>query len=126
MNRDWLKNLKAGDEVIVQQLFQPDQLRQVKKVTPSGVLVVEWYNGTELRFTPYGDEKGGNGYHRRHLVEATSDARVAVERVELIREIGGTRGDAWAELPIADLREAARLAEAARDSLAEKKKGEHQ
>lgn len=71
---EFLKNLKAGDLVIVSsRTFEA--IRKVEKITPSGLIKV---NGT--LYNKDGGERGGDIWNRCYLIEATP------ERLQAVRE----------------------------------------
>jgi preprotein translocase subunit YajC len=83
-DKDWLNNLKAGDQVIVSGRWHKD-IHKVKKVTPTGIVVVETYNGGEERFKN-GREMRKSGIWDFHdeLKEATPKAVQAIKNSEMI------------------------------------------
>lgn len=80
MNNDWIKNLKAGDKVIVcyRGIYSDDTVKTVDKVTPTGRIKVgcDYYNQ--------------NGWPRNHggthLEEATAEALEAIRQRDVIRK----------------------------------------
>lgn len=78
MNNDWIKNLKAGDKVIVcyRGLYSYDTVKTVDKVTPTGRIKVgcDYYNQN-------GRPRNHGG---THLEEATTEALEAIQQREVI------------------------------------------
>lgn len=80
MNNDWIKNLKAGDKVIVcyRGIYSDDTVKTVDKVTPTGRIKAgcDYYN-------PNGRPRNHGG---THLEEATAEALEAIRQREVIRK----------------------------------------
>ncbi len=68
-NKDWIKNLKPGDQVTINGKY----VKLVERVTPSGRIVVggATYNSD-------GSMRGGSSWNHSWLVEATPDI---IERI---------------------------------------------
>ena len=66
--KNWIENLKAGDQVIV-HTNMGRVIRQVEKITPAGNIKLN--NGTI--FNKDGRERGGNDWNVTYLGEATPE-----------------------------------------------------
>ena len=66
--KNWIENLKAGDQVIV-HTNMGRVIRQVEKITPAGNIKLN--NGTI--FNKDGRERGGNDWNATYLGEATPE-----------------------------------------------------
>lgn len=80
MNNDWIKNLKAGDKVIVcyRSIYSDDIVKTVDKVTPTGRIKVgcDYYN-------PNGWPRGRIS---TYIKEATAEAVEAIRQRDVIRK----------------------------------------
>lgn len=72
---------------------------EVKKITPSGQIVVRT-SGGEYRFRSNGEPFGGDMFYSPRLVALTADVREAARYQELLRRIVGIK---WQEQPLAVL-----------------------
>jgi hypothetical protein len=80
----WLKNLKPGDDVGVQgNTYNDTSIYKVKKITPTGLIVVCTRYNNSVTFDPEGVERGANWLRRRILVEATPELFAKVEQRKL-------------------------------------------
>jgi hypothetical protein len=99
-----LQNLKAGDKVIMGNRFGA-KVTTVKRITPTGLIVVNGNNGTEYTFKQNGNERGGSDWDRLSIAEWTPeyDARIAAkeERIRVIQRIGNQK---WNDLTNDQLR----------------------
>ena len=78
---DWLKNLKAGDSVIVSNGWN-DEIRSIEKVTQSGLIKV-----CGKLYDKYGRARGEHGYHINRLVQATEDRIQEIENNRMIIDV---------------------------------------
>lgn len=80
MNNDWIKNLKAGDKVIVCRgdISRHETIETVDKVTPTGRIKVgcRYYNRCGF----------ARGDYSFRLREATSEVLEAIRQKEVIRK----------------------------------------
>jgi hypothetical protein len=93
-----LQNLKAGDKVVMGNRWG-DRVTTVKRITPTGLIVVHGNNNTEYTFKKNGYERGGGEWDALSIAEWTPeyDARIAAEeeRIRLSRRIGNQK---WNDL----------------------------
>ena len=82
---DWIKNLKAGDTVIIEGSYGVVSVEKVLKITPTGKIVV----GDETKKETFsrGGWGGGDIWHRRNIVEATPERMEAIRRGNIIHKI---------------------------------------
>lgn len=73
-------NVKAGDEVILHPAFGDPRIVTVKRVTPSGLIVIERGINGELVFNQNGRERGIVGYRVSHIEAVTPESRTAFEQ----------------------------------------------
>lgn len=80
MNNEWIKNLKAGDMVIISNRYG-QSLRKVDKITPAGFVRVN-----SFLFNQDGRERGGNTWERSYLREATPELIQELREKETIKK----------------------------------------
>lgn len=92
---EWLKSLKVGDEVAVNQGFERFVLARVEKVTKAhgGTVFV----GNRRYDTIGGRERGNDGFYHRNIVEVTPEIREQIERRHYIDTICSAKGDQLAK-----------------------------
>lgn len=74
---EWLKTLKAGDEVDCGQ-----QIKRVERVTPTQIVIGK--GNQEIRFDRQeGRQRGGNSYRRLWLHQVTPELRAKYEHRDL-------------------------------------------
>lgn len=83
-NKDWLKNLKQGDSVIVKSRYRKT-LSTIDKITPTGRIKI----GTSQYKDGY--LMGGNTWDHEYLIEASEEEIVKlqeeIERRNLVNEV---------------------------------------
>jgi hypothetical protein len=85
----WLKNLKPGDDVGVSgNIYYDVSIHKIKRITPTGRIIVCTGNNNRITFNPDGHERCCYWYTRRHLVEATPELFDEVKRRKLSNEMG--------------------------------------
>lgn len=107
-NNDWLKNLKAGDTVIVSPgaSYNPDYLSEVTKTTATQIHCGNW------KFRKQdGRQMGGNAFYTAWLEEPTP---AAIEAIRLREEISRlalrfSHSMNWYKLPLAALEQIERI-----------------
>jgi hypothetical protein len=98
---EWIKTLKAGDEVAVMLQHDPPVIRAVERVTPSGRILVRTFRALDT-FNPDGRERSaGRSYYRKRIEPVTPELRDRAERAVLTRRIDRV---AWHLVPLATLR----------------------
>jgi hypothetical protein len=98
-DKEWLANLKAGDEVAVRTGYGYPvyEVSEVDRVTPTQIVVGHWrYRKSD------GCAIGHGGYSCHHLEFPSQEIRDAVERKELVHSLENTK---WSKLPLDKLRE---------------------
>lgn len=105
MDSDWLKNLKAGDEVAIKNgdYYGGTSIQRVDRLTPSGRIVI-----SKRTFEAAGYERGGHSFSwgRAKLLEPTQEVRDKIDAERLAEEF---RAKNWREVPVAKLREVAAM-----------------
>lgn len=84
MSYEWIKNLKVGDLVIVNDggYYGAKAIKPVDKITPSGRLVVG-----KNTFLDNGDQYGGDHYWHMNIEEATPEAVKDIRRNQKVRAV---------------------------------------
>lgn len=94
--KDWLANLKAGDEVARSAGFSGYLIAQVDRVTPTQVII------SNCRYSKKdGCMIGSSGYDRSRILQLTAPIRKEIEFNELVRWANAQN---WSRSTIAQLR----------------------
>lgn len=87
---DWLKSVKAGDQVAIEhgtRGWESYTICTVVKVTPKhGHIVLD--NGKRFDSKSFGYEVGSHGYNRCHIIEYTDRVKASIERIDTRRRLG--------------------------------------
>jgi hypothetical protein len=75
MNSDWIKNLKAGDTIIISRANYGKTVQTVEKITPSGLIKV-----AGKYYDQHGFLRTTDKWARGHLEEATNTALEEIEK----------------------------------------------
>lgn len=84
--REWFRNLKVGDQACIPAygMATGEYTRViVKRITPTGRIVVANKNGQETTFDKWGRALGGSKWHTSHLVELTDEMRETRIRIRI-------------------------------------------
>ena len=86
MAKEWIKNLKPGDTVIVESKYRL-AIKKVTKVTPTGRIVIG-----DSQYNPDGYLRGTDMYNREYILEATPEqlekTQNKITRVQSLNKIG--------------------------------------
>ena len=112
-DRNWLENLKVGDEVLISggTLVGRDRLGKVSRFTKTQIIVN--VDGHEDRFKKgSGSSVGDHGYYSTFLREATSES-IAAYKEELYRVVfqNKIRNLSWNDVPLDILKQIRELIE---------------
>lgn len=102
-DKEWLQQLKVGDEVIVGRRDRDSYITRVKRATPT--LIVVGSNDYECKFRRTTGDEVGAGYYASELessspeeLEAVREAMYARNLLSRIRELD------WQHVPVDKLR----------------------
>ena len=94
-NKEWIKTLKVGDEVLTEQggAYGYMAIYVVEKITPTGRIVT-----SNRTFNPDGWERGdANVWSRMRISPVTQEARDKIRRKEIVDSMGNIK---WKNLPL--------------------------
>jgi hypothetical protein len=82
MSDDWLKALKPGDDVGIEDSYRSRKTAKVVRFTPTGRIVTD-----SGKFAPDGWEIGASSWRKSHLIEITDALREEIEHKQLIERL---------------------------------------
>jgi len=87
---DWLRSVKAGDQVVIEGGFRGGEsytVCTVVRVTPKhGHIVLD--NGKKFDSKSFGYEVGSDGYNRSHIIEYTDRVKTNIDRINVRARLG--------------------------------------
>lgn len=106
-DHDWLKDLKAGDTVIVERegFYGATSISTILRFT-SNFIVVKESNGSETKFRKESGWEPGPGYHHAQMRQATPEALTELrERIYRANFENKLKHLNWNDVPLDRLKE---------------------
>jgi len=116
-DHDWLQNLKVGDTVIEDRLYDSKRISQVVRLTKTQIVVKPQPDGYETKYSRdsrdgWGRSVGGGTWDHYYLREATPEAVAAVKEAQY-RRVFQNKLDhlSWNDVPLERIKQIRELIE---------------
>ena len=81
-DKEWIKNLKAGDKVVIETNNYGKSITSVVKITPKGFINTE----SGKQFNPDGSQRGGSTWNYSSLSQLTDEVLLEFKKKRLVNK----------------------------------------